>query len=148
MSNRTFTVLFIIVAMLLNILIAGIVYTIWVQNAPAGDLSDNTADLERVYIGNNTLVGTSCHYHPRFQTLGVMVSEVIHCESSWDNSARGEAGEIGLCQFKQETWDWMCKLAGFNGDIYSEEDQLWMINWAFENGFQGHWTCWKLLTNK
>lgn len=70
---------------------------------------------------------------------------VVQCESNWNNDARGKSGEIGLAQFMPSTWNKFCKMAGFDGDIYSAEDQLWLVQWAFENSLQHHWTCWRRL---
>jgi len=86
-------------------------------------------------------------YYVRTYTLGTIIEQVIICESGgnhYDSNGeilRGKAGEWGLCQFKQKTWDMFNKERGTNLDIESKEDQLDMINWAFEKGYQYHWTC-------
>jgi len=99
-------------------------------------------------VGGNTLKGWHNPNLPlRTQVLGSIMDKVILCESSWDNSKRGKAGEIGIAQFMPQTWEWMCELADFRGDIYNEQDQLKMIQWAFENGYAKHWTCYKILVN-
>ncbi len=75
----------------------------------------------------------------------IEMEKVIQCESSRDNSKRGKAGEIGIAQFMPETWEWMSGLAGLKGNIYNEQDQLELMEWAFENGYKNHWTCYKIL---
>ena len=70
--------------------------------------------------------------------------ETIQCESGWNNSAVGKKGEIGVAQFLPSTWSWMSKLANFNGDIYNGQDQLWLMEWAWNNPpLQEHWSCYK-----
>ena len=98
-------------------------------------------------IQNNSLIAISPLPFTPPVVLSSLVEAVIQCESGGDNTKVGKAGEIGLCQFKKQTWDWMCGLADFKGDIYNEEDQKWLIKWAFENGLEKHWTCFKKLTN-
>lgn len=79
---------------------------------------------------------------------GVNYSEllaVINCESGFDNSARGKAGEIGLAQFMPATWEFFNKLRGTKLDITNPYDQISMIVWSFSEGLQNHWTCYKLI---
>ena len=107
------------------------------------------------FIGNNTLIAQANVFYPKpkvYASLGgkynELIEDVIQCESGWDNSKRGKAGEIGLCQFMPKTWEYFNKLRGTNLDIYNEEHQLEMIYWAFDNNLQNHWTCYRILTNK
>ena len=76
-----------------------------------------------------------------------LLNKVIQCESGWDNSARGKAGEIGLAQFMPDTWRLFNKIRNTNLDIYNENDQLEMIIWAFQNGYENHWTCYRKLVS-
>ncbi len=86
-------------------------------------------------------------YIPYVYILGTTIEQVIQCESGGrqyndeGELIRGKANEIGIAQFKQETWDMFNKERGTNLDITSKEDQLDLIYWAFENGYQHHWTC-------
>lgn len=70
-----------------------------------------------------------------------VIYQIVQCESSWNNSARGKAGEIGLAQFLPQTFYWMSSLAGFQGSIYNEQDQLKLLKWALENNLSSHWVC-------
>lgn len=81
--------------------------------------------------------------------------KVLYCESNWqqfrpDGSLLlGSAGEIGLAQFKQGTWDSFNKTRFKENhdqylDIKNWEDQIDMFNWAFDNNLQNHWTCYRL----
>ena len=109
--------------------------------------------------GNSVMTPTSPIESVKFATLSDKLGEkdpvginnlsaeiyrVIQCESGWDNSKIGKAGEVGLAQFMPATWKMFNEIRGTNLDIYNEKDQIEMIGWAFENGYQNHWTCWKL----
>lgn len=80
------------------------------------------------------------------KVLGSLITRVIECESGWNNSAIGAAGEIGLCQFLPETWKYFNELRGTNLDIYNKEHQLDLIDWAFKNNLEDHWTCYHIIT--
>lgn len=72
------------------------------------------------------------------------LEKVIQCESSFDNSKIGKAGEIGIAQFKIETWNYFNKIRGTKLNINNPYHQIDMIVWAFNNGYQSHWSCyWK-----
>jgi len=77
--------------------------------------------------------------------LSEEIIAVLKCESGLDNSKRGKAGEIGIAQFLPSTWRAFNRERGTNLDIYSEEDQLDLMLWAWDRGYQNHWTCWKQL---
>jgi len=78
--------------------------------------------------------------------LGVdidMLYAVVDCESKWDNSARGQAGEIGLAQFRPATWKWLTQKYGLEDlSIYNEYDQLYVMALAFSDNLAHHWVCW------
>lgn len=74
-----------------------------------------------------------------------VISDVITCESGWNQREIGKAGEIGMGQYLPLTWAYFNKLRGTNLDIKSGSDQLDMTIWAFRNGYQCHWSCYKLL---
>ena len=86
-------------------------------------------------------VKTGNYYRDLIKSEYPVIDRVIKCESGWDNSRKGKAGEIGIAQFMPSTFAWFSKESGFNGDIYNEEDQLRLTIWAFENGYSAHWTC-------
>ena len=91
---------------------------------------------------------TRTPYYPTPQTLGAVISEVIECESGWQHYKngkiiKGKSGEIGICQFMPATWKMFNEERGTDLDIMDKEDQLDMIEWAFENNKQNHWTCYK-----
>lgn len=73
---------------------------------------------------------------------------VINCESGFDNSAVGKAGERGLAQFMPGTWKSFNGTRGTDLDISDPYDQLDMIVWAWNNDLKSHWTCYKNLYHK
>ena len=108
-----------------------------------------------IILGGNTLKANSLPYFPlQISTLGSLTKEVvpsivvkvIQCESGWNQSAIGLAGEIGIAQFMPTTWIYFNKLRGTNLDIHNGADQLDMIIWAFNAGYANHWTCYRKLT--
>jgi len=66
---------------------------------------------------------------------------VANCESGFKYTAVGKAGEIGILQFMPSTWEYWNKELGVNYDIYSSKDQIYLVAWAWNNGYQNHWTC-------
>lgn len=75
----------------------------------------------------------------------------IECESAFQQYQEdgsllmGEHGEVGIAQFKQETWDWMNGMRGTNLNIENALAQLNMMEWAFAHNLQSHWTCYNNL---
>ena len=67
--------------------------------------------------------------------------QVAKCESSFNQNARGSAGEIGLYQFKINTWNWFNSLRKTNLDINNIHHQVSMYAWAIANGYSSHWSC-------
>lgn len=77
-----------------------------------------------------------------------LVQEVLRCESGFKQEARGNAGEIGIAQYMPKTWALFNKIRGTNLDINNISDQLEMTFWAFNQGYESHWTCWRKLTKQ
>ena len=70
------------------------------------------------------------------------------CESGFDYRAVGKAGEIGILQYMPSTWKYWnserIKEIGYMTrplNIYSTKDQLEMLVWAWNKGYQSHWSC-------
>ncbi len=69
---------------------------------------------------------------------------VCRCESDFDQSARGRAGEIGIFQYLPSTWEYFKKRSGkYHLNINSAFDQIEMTVWAYEKGLSHHWTCFR-----
>lgn len=110
-------------------------------------------DYPLLIVGGSSIATRISLYWAKTQVMGVLtgdsvsklVYDVIQCESGWRQEARGAAGEIGIAQFMPATWKYFNDIRGTSLDIYSSDDQLDMIIWAFNNGYQSHWTCYRNL---
>lgn len=94
-----------------------------------------------VLIQGNTIEAPNVPYYIKPRTYAALSEAIIECESNGNQNAIGKEGEIGIAQFKKETWNWMCREANYAGDIYNEEDQRYILSWALENGYGSHWSC-------
>ena len=140
----------------LGILLILLGFSLW----PARATAPTNLELPRILIENQTTLRGNA---PVVDLKGILASlmagvdpeavrdkypviyKVIYCESRWDNTARGKAGEIGIAQFMPTTWEWFNKMRDTNLDIDKEADQLEMIVWGFGNGYQRHWVCFRNL---
>jgi len=80
--------------------------------------------------------------------LYTLAFRIIRCESNFNQSAIGKAGEIGIAQFLPSTWVWMKNKSGLDVDINNANDQLRLLLWALQNGYANHWTCYKKLLTR
>jgi hypothetical protein len=100
-------------------------------------------------VGGSSLKAVAPPAEIKIKSLGVMIDELLMCESSGQHYnkdgtiKRGKAGELGIAQFKIGTWEYFNKLRGTNLDIYSEKDQLDMLRWCLENDLGNNWTCYE-----
>lgn len=76
--------------------------------------------------------------------VGVFVATLI-CESNLVHNAVGDNGLArGVAQFHESTFDHFAVLSGFSGLSYLDmESQLNLMAWAWSNGLQSHWSCYK-----
>lgn len=82
----------------------------------------------------------------RYKIPRGQLDRVVKCESNYRQSARGAAGEIGAAQFLPSSWQYFQNLSGKHHlSIHSASDQIELAAWAFANGYQHHWTCYKKL---
>ncbi len=72
-----------------------------------------------------------------------MLDYVIQCESKGDMSAIGQAGEIGILQYKLPSWEFLSDKYDFTGSIYNKNDQINLFLKAVQGGDGHHWTCWR-----
>jgi hypothetical protein len=101
---------------------------------------------ELVVLGGDTLKGVAipAYFNPQVYAI---IQDIVSCESSgrqYDENGeivKGKAGELGIAQFKPETWEYFNNLRGTDLDIMSESDQLNMLRWGLETGRGNHWTC-------
>ncbi len=129
-------ILWIISLIALLVVIWGI-YRQETQNAPEAPILPSGAILQ-----GNSLIAVSPIEFPHIQ---VLASKIVECESGWENDAVGKAGERGIAQFKQKTFEWMSELSGLKGSWLNEDDQWNLLLWALENNLESHWTCFKLI---
>ena len=80
-----------------------------------------------------------------FNMCGDACVNVFYCESKFDNSAIGGAGEIGIAQFLPTTWEWMSKKYKFTDNIHNPIAQIKLASLAFNDGLAYHWTCYNKL---
>ncbi len=118
------------------------------KNAP-----NELLELKQGYIiGGNTLMAVSPVYYPNPQTLGVLAERIIHCESRGIHDVWGDLDykypAYGKWQFQKRTFDWMADLAGYKGLEWKNEHHQDLVGmWALENGYESHWTCYRIINN-
>jgi len=105
-----------------------------------------------VVIQGNSLKGVSVPAGFKPETLASLMDRVIDCESKWRTDVWGDLDKpypaYGIAQFQERTFLWMSEEAGFEGlEWKNPYDQIKIMKWAFENGYEHHWSCWRLLTN-
>jgi hypothetical protein len=77
-----------------------------------------------------------------------VVQRLIQCESSGRNVTIIDSNGLhsrGILQFQDKTWEWFSKLSGIKGTSTNPNDAIRMANWAVQNGYGPHWTCFRLL---
>jgi len=77
-----------------------------------------------------------------------IMERVAYCESGLRHE--GVYGDnslaYGTFQYHRGTFEWFNKRATTTPlNYYDLYDQVWLTAWAFDNGLESHWTCWKLL---
>lgn len=84
-------------------------------------------------------------YYPQPETFGVLIEELIECESGGNPNALGDEGKAkGVLQFHEPTFQRFCvDRYKYRDDIWDEEIQreccAEMIEENFDNVY--HWTC-------
>ena len=100
----------------------------------------------------NTFLLQKIPFHPETRVLGSWVDldshlnhnleRIIQCESGGNELAVGKAGEIGILQFKWNTFYEFAKRYELqNPNIYNTNQQIWLGNRMLNDGFGFHWTC-------
>jgi hypothetical protein len=83
------------------------------------------------------------------EQYGIDVSvfkKVMFCESSNNPKAVGDGGRAkNVMQFHRPTFDSFSKRYGKELDYNSYKDQIELATWMFSKGYQGHWTCYKII---
>lgn len=111
-------------------------------------------DNQLIVIQGNTIKAIIPPVILEYQTLGMLVERIIQCESS--NRHEGIWGDInykypayGIAQFQERTFNWLAKLSGEKGLSWkNKQDQIWLLNWAIENGWGHLWTCYRKIKQR
>ena len=114
------------------------------------------ATIENVlFIQNNSVMGLSPHWIPRFQVLAVLtdydsvrdkypfVDCIIQKESGWNPKAVGDDGKAySLFQFHRATFDQFSAKYKMELDYYNPNDQLLLFEKMLDEDFNliRHWT--------
>ena len=106
------------------------------------DSSVISEGVEEVSISDNT--SASPDSNGAIQVLNAeMLNYVIQCESSGNMDAIGKQGEIGILQWKTQSWDYFSKRYNFTGSIYNRQDQKDLFLMTTDAEKEQHWTCMK-----
>jgi hypothetical protein len=71
--------------------------------------------------------------------------QTILCESGFKYDAKNPTSAAsGVAQFMPSTWKIWNEERGTDLNYYSPRDQLDMMGWAWHNGYQKHWECFKM----
>jgi hypothetical protein len=70
----------------------------------------------------------------------------LFCESGLrtDVFSRGKIS-YGIAQFRLTTWQMFNKIKKTDMDYENPFDQIDMMGWAFNKGYQKHWDCYRML---
>lgn len=107
-----------------------------IPNTPLDVLTDNS--------DKETIIGAISYVAKKYLIDDRPLIKTLECESGFNNEAIGKAGEIGIAQFMPGTWEMWNKERGLTLEIHRVQNQLDMAAWAFKQGYQKHWTCWKM----
>jgi len=77
------------------------------------------------------------------------LESLFRCESTFRQNVIGEEGEIGVGQFKPDTFKRLSKLMGEELNIHSYSDQIKLVSWLSVNhpNEMRNWTTWRALQN-
>ena len=73
---------------------------------------------------------------------------IVARESSYHVWAVGRAGEIGLAQYMPETHEWLADISGLDVVLGEPYDDLRLLAWALQNGYEWLWSTWPLCEPK
>jgi soluble lytic murein transglycosylase-like protein len=113
------------------------------NNEPLGELQfvmDNSILTKTQVYGKSELLTEIETVAQKYGISMYKSIDVATKESSLNQNARGSAGEIGLYQFKQKTWDWFNELRNTNLNINNRSHQIDMYCWAIAHGYSHFWT--------
>lgn len=99
----------------------------------------------------------STKVYKKFKELPQSAQDTLMCESGGSmynpgilSVIRGKAGEWGIGQFMPDTWEDFQNRRREQGipgllDKLNPIDQLEMVDWAWQNDLQSHWSCYAMV---
>ncbi len=105
------------------------------------------------FVDNNGTIRADSLLYKEKEVLGSnLYKKVIECESNWrhyDENGNILVGDkhlplqaYGIAQYQIRTFNWLKGLAGREYLCWTkEEDQIWLLKWAIENGYGYLWSC-------
>ena len=120
-------------------------HRLWVENAPQGQIEPSGA-----IIQGNSLLPISPLIYPEYRVYGDLVSDIIECESGGKHEGVwGKANEYGIAQFMEKTFYWLAEKSELqNPDWKNKDQQIWLLNWSLQNGYQNKWTCYNIVKGR
>ena len=74
----------------------------------------------------------------------IVAARIVTLESDWDIQALGAHGEVGLWQFKPETWRWLSAKYGVDGKRTDPVLTSLVACRAIADGYGEHWSTYGL----
>ena len=105
--------------------------------------NDSGYNIPFVLIGGNSFKGTTVLYSLRFESLGMLLDEIIKRESNGDplvcNKQYGCKAGMGLTQLIPSTVKYCEEKLGKEIDPFNPEDNIECATWLLENEGIKHW---------
>ena len=120
--------------------------TLWLTSAGMfGRQSQGNGSLSGIgeiqIVEGSYLLAQAPPYLYKGQTYASLIDCLIYHESKGNPQAVGKYGEIGILQFKPQTFQEFCvKRYGYQNDIWSPEIQKSCCAEMIEEGYLNHWT--------
>ena len=78
----------------------------------------------------------------------IVAARIVTLESDWDVQALGVHGEVGLWQFKLETWRWLSIKYGVAGKRINPILTSLVACRAIADGYGEHWSAYETATRQ
>ena len=142
-----FALAIIFILLLMGILIGWMISQEMDKNPVEGLLE---REYSLIYADKHFIQAVTPTYYPNIQTLGALAERIIHCESRGIHNVWGDLDykypAYGKWQFQERTFYWMADLAGYKGLNWKNEHHQDLVGmWALENGYESHWSCYRIV---
>jgi len=106
------------------------------------EAKDSEIELESYVISGNYIIA----FVPTDVNIDIIASKIMFRESGGVHNIWGdldyEFPAFGIGQFQNRTFYWLADLANKDLEWENEQDQIWLLKWAIENGHCNLWsTC-------